>query len=63
MHGVTELVGRINDASRTGRVDDLIVYFHPRMVIVGPGYEVLAQGAEACVASYRDFFRTSIVLL
>jgi hypothetical protein len=31
------------------------------MVIVGPGYQPLARGVEACVASYRDFLRASVV--
>jgi ketosteroid isomerase-like protein len=61
MASVAETVERINDAWRTGRVDDLCSLFDPGMVIVGPGYEVLARGAEACVASYRDFLRASVV--
>lgn len=61
MAGVAETVERINDAWRTGRVDDLHSLFDPEMVIVGPGYQVLASGADACVASYRDFIRASVV--
>jgi ketosteroid isomerase-like protein len=61
MAGVVETVERINDAWRTGRVDDLRSLFDPGMVIVGPAYEVLARGADACVASYRDFLRASVV--
>lgn len=61
MQTAAEVVARINDAWRTGRTDDLADYFHPDMVIVGPGFEVLARGADACVASYRDFLRVSVV--
>src|SRR5262249_35037359 len=45
----------------TGRVDELASYFAPDMVIVGPGYQPLACGVDACVATYRDFLRVSVV--
>src|SRR5262245_16489676 len=61
MATATEIVDAINAAWRTGRVDDLAAYFDPSAVIVGPGYQPLARGAEACVASYRDFLRASVV--
>ena len=61
MNGIAAIVGQINDAWRAGRVDELAAYFHPAMVIVGPGYEVLARGADDCVASYRDFLGASVV--
>jgi ketosteroid isomerase-like protein len=61
MASVAETIERINDAWRTGRVDDLRALFDSDMVIVGPGYQVLARGADACVASYRDFLRASVV--
>jgi hypothetical protein len=61
MADVEETIARINDAWRTGLVEDLRPLFDPGMVIVGPRYEVLARGADACIASYRDFFRASVV--
>jgi Domain of unknown function (DUF4440) len=61
MIGVAETIERINEAWRTGRVDDLGALFDPGMVIVGPGYKLLARGAQACISSYRDFLRASIV--
>lgn len=61
MSGVAEAIARINDAWRTGRVEDLRAVFDPGIVIVGPRYEVLARGADACIASYRDFLRASVV--
>jgi ketosteroid isomerase-like protein len=61
MAGAVEVVEAINSAWRTGRTDDLATYFAPDMVIVGPGYQPLVRGVEACVASYRDFLRASVV--
>jgi ketosteroid isomerase-like protein len=61
MASAIEVVDAINTAWRTGRVDDLASHFDPDAVIVGPGFQPLARGAEACVASYRDFLRVSIV--
>jgi ketosteroid isomerase-like protein len=56
-----ETVECINHAWRTGRVEDLRSLFDADMVIVGPAYEVFGRGADACVASYREFMRTSVV--
>jgi ketosteroid isomerase-like protein len=61
MSSTTEVVESINRAWKSGRTDDLAAYFAPDMVIVGPDYQVLARGADACVASYRDFLRVSVV--
>jgi ketosteroid isomerase-like protein len=61
MVSATEVVNAINAAWRTGRVEELATHFDPAMVIVGPGYQPLARGADACVASYRDFLRASVV--
>ena len=47
--------------ANVGKVDALAGHFAPNMVIVGPGYRPMACGAEACVASYRDFLRDSVV--
>jgi hypothetical protein len=58
---VHQLVRRINDTWRSGRVDDLERCFHPDMVIVGPAHRELARGREACIASYRDFLGASVV--
>jgi ketosteroid isomerase-like protein len=61
MMSAAETIECINDAWRTGRVEDLRRLFDADMVIVGPGYEVVGRGADACVASYRDFLRASVV--
>jgi hypothetical protein len=61
MDDVRQVLERINDAWRSGRLDDLGNSFHADMVIVGPGYQELARGREACVASYREFLRASAV--
>jgi ketosteroid isomerase-like protein len=55
------VIDAINAAWRTGDVDDLANYFSPHMVIVGPDYQPMARGVDACVASYRDFLRVSTV--
>jgi hypothetical protein len=56
-----EVVNAINTAWQSGRTDALTDCFDPGAVIVGPGYQPLARGAEACVASYRDFLRASTI--
>jgi ketosteroid isomerase-like protein len=61
MASAAEVVEAINCAWQTGRVDNLATHFAPDMVIVGPGYQPLARGVEACIASYRDFLRVSVV--
>jgi uncharacterized protein (TIGR02246 family) len=61
MSDVRQVLARINNAWRTGDLDRLGDCFHPDMVIVGPGYQELGRGREACVASYRDFLRASTV--
>lgn len=61
MTTAVEVVAAINAAWRTGKVDGLADYFDPAAMIVGPGYQPLARGAEACAASYRDFLRASVV--
>jgi hypothetical protein len=61
MADVRQVVERINECWRSGQLDHLGDYFHPDMVIVGPGYQELARGREACVASYREFLRASTI--
>jgi hypothetical protein len=61
MNEVGNVLSQINDAWRTGNPDLLADYFHPEMVIVGPCYQELGKGREACVASYRDFLIGSVV--
>jgi uncharacterized protein (TIGR02246 family) len=54
---VRQVLERINDAWRSGQLDQLADCFHPDMVIVGPGNQELARGRDACVASYGAFLR------
>lgn len=35
--------------------------FEDNMIIKGPGFELLAQGKEACIRSYQDFMRQASV--
>jgi len=55
------LVNKINEAWLKGRPQDLQEYFHPEIVIKGPGFEEMARGREACVRSYEDFTRQAKV--
>jgi hypothetical protein len=61
MPDVQQALERINAAWRTARCDELGEYFHADMIIVGPGYQELGRGREACVASCRDFMRSAEV--
>jgi hypothetical protein len=61
MADVRQVVERLSECWRSGRLDQLDDCFHPDMVIVGPGYQELARGRGACVASYREFLSTCTV--
>jgi hypothetical protein len=61
MDDVRCVLERINDSWRSGQLDHLGDCFHPDIVIVGPGYQELARGREACVTSYRAFLQSSVV--
>ena len=61
MGDVRHVLERINDSWRSGQLDHLGDCFHPDMVIVGPGYQELARGRDACVGSYRAFLRDCVV--
>ena len=61
MSDVRQVLERINGSWRSGQLDQLGDCFHPDMVIVGPGYQELARGRDACVASYRAFLRDCLV--
>ena len=59
MNSHNEEIGRlirdINLAWKSGRTDRLHNFFHPGMVMVGPGFQELVRGRDACVESYREF--------
>ena len=61
MVSAAEVVAAINAAWRSGRTEELAAHFDPAIVIVGPGYRPLASGSEACIGSYRDFLRASVL--
>jgi hypothetical protein len=58
---IRRLVDQINCAWKSGHTDELRDLFHPEMVIVGPGFQLMCRGQEACVASYRDFIAGAAV--
>jgi hypothetical protein len=45
----------INQAWLTGNAGQVVRYPDDGMIIPGPGPQVIAEGREACVRSYRDF--------
>jgi hypothetical protein len=55
------LIERINRAWQTGHTDQLRDLFHHEMVIVGPCFQPLCRGREACVESYREFVANATV--
>jgi ketosteroid isomerase-like protein len=61
MADVRQVVEQINQSWRSGQLDHLGDFFDSDMIIVGPGYQELARGREACIASYREFLRASTV--
>ncbi len=58
---IRAIVQRINDAWLQGRPEELHQYFDDRMVIRGPGFQVLGTGRDACVQSYADFLKIATV--
>jgi len=58
---ICQLVQRINQAWRTGHPEQLEEFFHPDMVITGPGYQVMGRGRTACIDSYRQFAATATI--
>jgi uncharacterized protein (TIGR02246 family) len=58
---IRQLVKRINQAWMQGRLEELNECFHENMVIVGPGFQAMGQGREACVRSYQEFLAAAVV--
>jgi hypothetical protein len=56
-----EVVTAINRAWVSGRLGDLEPLLHPRAIIVGADLSRLAEGRDACIASYRDFLSAATV--
>jgi len=54
-NAVATLATEVNRAWRAHDFDSLARLFHDDMVIAGPGGVAYAQGATACVDSYRAF--------
>ena len=48
-------VRALNDAWTQGHPDDLVEYFHPRMVAVTPVDRHRRDGGAACVAGWKGF--------
>lgn len=61
LDAVRRAVQQISEAWRTGHPEKLHEFFHADMVIVGPGYQELGRGREACVRGYEDFLRGATI--
>jgi ketosteroid isomerase-like protein len=58
---ISALLRALNEAWVGGRFDDVGACYHPDAVIQGPTLEPLSRGRQACVKSYEDFVRQSVV--
>jgi hypothetical protein len=52
---IRNLVESINQAWKQGLTTQLREFFHPDIVIVGPGFQEIVRGQAACIESYREF--------
>jgi hypothetical protein len=52
---VLGIMRRINQAWLAGRVDDLVPFVHPEIVMVFPGFSGRVQGRESFLAGFSDF--------
>jgi hypothetical protein len=58
---IRQLLKRINQAWVKGRLEELNECFDEEMVIVGPDFQTLGRGREACVRSYQEFIAAAVV--
>jgi hypothetical protein len=56
-----QLIQNISQAWQSGQPEKLRQYFHEDMVIVGPAYQEMGVGRDACVQSYLDFLRNAVI--
>jgi ketosteroid isomerase-like protein len=59
---VRAALAALTAAWRRGRTADIAAMLHPAVVFVHPGFAGRAEGQTACVATYDEFLRASIVL-
>lgn len=52
---VWSTIRALNDAWTRGYPDDLAQFFHPRMIAVTPVDRLRRDGAEACIAGWKEF--------
>jgi hypothetical protein len=52
---VSAVMRQINQAWLDGRVDDLLPFVHPEIVMVLPGFSGRVQDRETLLAGFRDF--------
>jgi len=52
---IRNLVVKINEAWKNGKLAELADYFHEDIVFCDSDFNVLAQGRTKCIESYRQF--------
>ena len=52
---VKQILQNINHAWTKGNIDDIEQWFHEDIVIAAPNGQIVGEGREACIRSYRDF--------
>jgi uncharacterized protein (TIGR02246 family) len=60
-HELRQLIQNISKAWQAGQPEKLREFFHEDMVIVGPAYQEMGAGREACIQSYSDFLRKAVI--
>jgi hypothetical protein len=59
---IEELIQRINRSWREGRPGDIAAVLHPDIVMVLPGFEGRATGADAMIAGFEEFCTNAKVI-
>lgn len=59
--GAAAVMGQINDAWLTRRVEDLAPLVHPEIVMVLPDFAGKIQGREEFLAGFRDFCQNATI--
>ena len=58
---IHQLLKKITSLWTGGHPEKLKEYFHEKMMIVSPDFQVMGDGREACIKSYEDFMSQAIL--
>lgn len=58
---IQQRINALNDAWRDGRFDEVASFFHPRAVLVAPGFSQRVEGRDAIAGTYREFVTNASV--